>query len=102
MIYQTIGLIIGVVFYLFMVIHPLIPKFRKRLVKYDVVLFDASNYIEQYILSKSKNDKEYAIILYVLFNVLLSFATSFLIIIFWPLLILVIIGIYIIKKQINN
>lgn len=101
MIYQTIGLIIGIIFYLFMIIHPLIPKFRKRLVEYDLLLFYASNYIEEYILYKSKDDKEHAIITYVLLNVLLSFAISFIMIIIWPLLIIAIIGIYIINKQLK-
>lgn len=102
MIYQLIGLIIGIIFYLFMLIHPLIPKLRKRLTEYHVILFDASIHIEDYIKYESKDDKEHAIVVYVLLNVLLSIALSILMVFIWPLLILAVIGIYIINKQTNN
>lgn len=100
--YNTIGLILGILLYLFILIHPLIPKLRKKIVEYKLLIFDASYYIEEAIKYKSNYDKANAIGTYLLLNVLVGFVLLLLCIFVWPIYLIGIIGAYFINKQFTN
>jgi hypothetical protein len=100
--YYTIGLILGILIYLFLLIHPFISKLRKKVVEYKLLIFDASNYIEEAITYKSEYEKSNAIGTYLLLNLLVGLAICILSIYIWPIYLIGIIGTYFINKEITN